>query len=342
MADTPAQNGTVPRIPLLVIGGPTACGKTEAALRVAEALGGEIVSADCMQIYRHMDIGTAKPTPEERARAPFHLIDFVDPRDGYTVADFQRDARAAIVDIHSRNHLPILCGGTGLYLRAVLGHLAFPPDPSRLEGIRRSLSREAERLGDAEMHRRLAEVDPDAARRIEPNDTRRVLRALEVIEITGLPFSSQQRIDETPGVDYNRACFVLTRPRERLYEGIEGRVDDMLGAGWKQEVEALVRLGCTRASQALQAIGYRHLAVHLAGETGYSETVGLIKRDTRRFAKRQLTWLRAEKWGLPPGTGAPNCAMWLEWTTTGDFDKAVAVIVGAARALIAGPPHQSA
>jgi tRNA dimethylallyltransferase len=315
MAPTQNQDPSTPRIPLLVIGGPTACGKTEAALRVAEALEGEIVSADSMQIYRSMDIGTAKPTPEERARAPIHLIDFVDPRDGYTVADFQRDARAAICGIHSRGRLPILCGGTGLYLRAVLGHLAFPPDPSQLEGIRRSLSREAERLGQAEMYRRLVEIDPDAAGRIEPNDTRRVLRALEVIEMTGRPFSAQQQIDATPGVDYNSACFVLTRPRERLYEGIERRVDDM------------------------QAIGYRHLMAHLAGETAYPETVRLIKRDTRRFAKRQLTWLRAERWGLPPGSGAPNSALWLEWSTTREFDEAVAAISQAAATWMSGRPH---
>lgn len=339
MAPTENQDPSTPRIPLLVIGGPTACGKTEAALRVAEALEGEIVSADSMQIYRSMDIGTAKPTPEERARAPIHLIDFVDPRDGYTVADFQRDARAAICGIHSRGRLPILCGGTGLYLRAVLGHLLFPPDPSQLEGIRRSLSREAERLGQAEMYRRLVEIDPDAAGRIEPNDTRRVLRALEVIEMTGRPFSAQQQIDATPGVDYNSACFVLTRPRERLYEGIERRVDDMLEAGWRQEVEALARLGCTRVSQAMQAIGYRHLMAHLAGETAYPETVRLIKRDTRRFAKRQLTWLRAERWGLPPGSGAPNSALWLEWSTTREFDEAVAAISQAAATWMSGRPH---
>jgi len=351
----------------LVIAGPTACGKTEAALRVAEAVPAEIVSADSMQIYEYMDIGTAKPTPQQRAQVPMHLVDFADPRQPYTVADFQRQAREAIVDIHGRARLPVLCGGTGLYLRAVLQHLDFPSDAGpQQEQIRARLHAEAEANGSTALHRRLAELDPAAARKIEPNDTRRIVRALEVIEATGELFSVQQRIDETPAVDYNSICFVLTRPRSQLYAAIERRVDEMLQMGWLAEVEALRQRGCSRPAQAMQAIGYRHLLAHLEGEVGYKETVRLIKRDTRRFAKRQLTWFRSDARAnsatdeaaestVPPCRSALSEAEgqsgndlaprrsgfqpdaiafeWLEWAAPHEFEHCVERIIQAAKRL---------
>lgn len=305
-------------ITLLVIGGPTATGKTEAAVRVAERLGGEIVSADSMQIYRELDIGTAKPTPAERARAPFHMVDVVDPRQPYTVADFQRDARAAIADIHARGRLPILCGGTGLYIRAVLGGLSFPPGATpELQEIRARLEQEAEELGLAALHRRLAEVDPQTAARLAPADRKRVIRALEVYEHTGRPFSALARVDEAAQVNYNAATFGLTCPRPLLYRRADERVEAMLASGWLDEVRGLRQAGLAAAHQAMQAIGYRHLLVYLEQGGDLPQIVADIKRDTRRYAKRQLTWFRREQ------------MRWLEWSDAADFDEAVATIATA-------------
>ena len=323
------------RIPLLVIAGPTASGKTEAALRVAEAVPAEIVSADSMQIYRHMDIGTAKPTEAERSRAAFHLVDFVDPRTRYTVADFQADARQAICDIYQRGRLPILCGGTGLYIRAVLEHLQFPPALSeQQEQVRSRLRMEADTLGSQALHRRLAQIDPEAAAGIQPHDARRVVRALEVIHITGRPFSAQQQIDETPPVHYNSQGYILTRPRELLYAGIERRVEQMLAAGWLSEVQALREMGCGLAHQSMQALGYKHLLAYLADEVSYEETVHTIKRDTRRFAKRQLTWFRP----LLADTEQDSVELsvpfeLLEWADGVQFEKCVQQITRVAAAL---------
>jgi tRNA dimethylallyltransferase len=305
-------------IPLLVIAGPTASGKTEAALRLAETHAGEIISADSMQIYQEIDVGTAKPTPAERARAPFHMVDVVDPRQPYTVADFQRDARAAIADIAARGRLPILCGGTGLYLRAVLGGLSFPPGgtPELLE-IRARLEREADAVGVGEMHRRLALADPVTAARLAPADRKRVIRALEVIAHTGRPFSAQARVDEAAQVNYNAATFVLTCPRALLYRRIEARVDEMLAAGWLDEVRRLREAGLTPAHQAMQAIGYRHLLAYLEHGGEWAQVVAEIKRDTRRLAKRQLTWFRREP------------MIWLEWSSEDAYQAAVARIAAA-------------
>lgn len=293
---TDAQR-TERRIPLLVIAGPTATGKTEMALRVAERVGGEIISADSMQIYRDMDIGTAKPTAEERARAPIHLIDFVPPTGEYTVADFCRDAGREIARVHARGRLPIVCGGTGLYLRALTEGFEFPPGP-RDTSVRARLLNEAAEVGTEALHARLRTVDPAAAKRIEPGDLRRIIRALEVFELTGQPLSALQRrraVDAPAVPDYNCAKYVLTAPRELLFTRIERRVDAMMDAGWLAEVQRLLAAGVTAASQSMQAIGYRHLLQHLAGERGLEETVALIKRDTRRYAKRQMTWLRGDR-----------------------------------------------
>lgn len=294
---------TAGRIPLLVIGGPTATGKTAAAVEVAAAVGGEVVSADSMQIYRGLDIGTAKPTAEEHARARFHLVDIVDSTASYTVADFQRDAQAAIADIWARGKLPILCGGTGLYVRAVLGGFNIPPGATpQLAEIRRNLERCAEALGSPALHQELAQRDPAAAARIAPTDRRRTIRALEVCLATGQRFSELARVDEGRKVIYNAATFVLSCPRTLLYSRIDQRVDDMMAAGWLAEVRELRATGLTLAHQSMQAIGYRHLLLHLEHGSDLDETVSLIKRDTRRFAKRQLTWFRREsgrllEWG---------------------------------------------
>ena len=278
-------------IPLLVIGGPTAAGKTELSLRIAERVGGEIISADSMQIYQQLAIGTAKPTPEERARVPIHLIDFVPPDGEYTVAQFKLDADRLIREVHERGMLPILSGGTGLYLSAVTEGFDFPPPP-RDEEVRERLWEQVARVGSPRMHNRLSEVDPEAAQRIDPADAKRILRALEVYEITGSPISAQQHVDDGAGIVYNCAKYVLTSPRERLFERIEHRVDLMMEAGWLDEVRDLAAQRVPPEAQSMQAIGYRHLLEHLAGERDLDETIRLIKRDTRHYAKRQMTWLR--------------------------------------------------
>lgn len=298
-------------IPLLVIAGPTASGKTEAALRIAETLGGEIVSADSMQIYCDLDVGIAKPTAGERARAPFHLVDFVDPQAEYSVAQFQSDAREAIRDTHARGKLPILSGGTGLYLRAVLGNLDFPPGPQD-KHVRDELAAECERVGSETMREQLAQIDPAAARAILPGDARRIIRALEVHRLTGRPISELASVDRSPELKYTVAQYVLTAPRQKLLGRIDNRVDAMIAAGWLDEVRMLRDSGVTAEHQCMQAIGYRHLMAHLDRHEpdDLDEVVSLIKRDTRRYAKRQLTWLRADEefvW-LAPGSDSQRAA----------------------------------
>lgn len=294
------------RIPVLIIAGPTAAGKTEASLQVAEQVGGEVISADSMQIYERMDIGTAKPTAEERARAPIHLIDFVPPDGEYAVAEFTRDAARLIGEVHARGMLPIVAGGTGLYLRALTEGFDFPPPPAGSD-VRERLWAEVEQIGSERMHERLAEVDPASAERIAPPDARRIVRALEVYELTGRPMSRERDVDAGAAAQYNYAKYVLTPPRRLLFDRIERRVDAMMEAGWLDEVRALIDSGVPPDAQSMQAIGYRRLREHLDGERNLSETVDLIKRDTRRFAKRQLTWLRGGadyRWLSPAGEAA--------------------------------------
>ncbi|MFW6156140.1 MAG: tRNA (adenosine(37)-N6)-dimethylallyltransferase MiaA, partial [Armatimonadota bacterium] len=226
-------------IPVLVIAGPTAAGKTEVSLRVAERVGGEIISADSMQIYEQMEIGTAKPTTEERERAPIHLIDFVPPDGEYTVAEFKQDADRLIPEIRERGHLPIVAGGTGLYLRALTEGFDFPPPPEDPE-VREALWGEIDEVGAEKMHRRLAQVDPASARRIDSGDARRIVRALEVYELTGRPFSTQRDVDADAARNYNCAKYVLTPPRKLLFDRIERRVDVMMEAGWVDEVCSLI------------------------------------------------------------------------------------------------------
>ena len=281
------------RIPLLVIAGPTATGKTRLAIEVSQRLGGEVINADSMQIYRYMDIGTAKPTLEEQQRARFHLIDIVGPDQPYSVAEFKRDALAAATGIHGRGKLPILCGGTGLYIRAVTEGFDFPPKPQDA-GVRCRLEEELEQSGAQALHDRMAALDPEAAARIHVNDRKRIVRALEVLELTGEPMSAQQTVDEEEAIPYNAASFVIDRPREALYAAIERRVDEMLAAGWADEVRDLLNRAYSPDLQSMQALGYGWLTKFVGGELDIGEATRLIKRDTRRFAKRQLTWFRRQ------------------------------------------------
>lgn len=278
---------------LLAIVGPTAVGKSHVALSVAKLLNGEIVSADSVQVYRGMDIGSAKPTPEERAEVPHHLIDIVDPDAYYTVADFQRDALAVIQQIHNRGKLPILVGGTGLYIRAVIQDFTFSESGIN-ENLRERLWEEAENKGPAHLHAKLVNVDPVTAKKLHPNDLRRVIRALEVFEQSSCSISEQA--EKTSGVSrYDTTMFALTMPREQLYRRIEERVDKMMAQGLLAEVERLLKQGVSSDAKSLQSLGYRQLIAHLQGDITLEDAVELIKRDTRRFAKRQLTWFRREQ-----------------------------------------------
>ena len=278
--------------PILAIVGPTATGKSALGLALAEILRGEIVNADALQVYRGFDIGTAKPSPADRERVPHHLIDILEPSEVYSAGEFARRAREAIADIQGRGKLPIVVGGSGLYLRALLfGISPIPPgDPEVQEALRERLA--AEGLG--KLRADLAGIDPRTEARLAPGDTQRVLRALEVALVTGRPLSSW--IAEQPfGTQAIAAVRVgLTLPRAILYDRIAGRVAWMLEAGWLAEVERLLRLGLSPRLPAFQAIGYRQLVRHLEGDGSLEQAITGIVQETRRFAKRQETWFRKE------------------------------------------------
>ena len=267
--------------------GPTAVGKTETSIAVAERLGAEIVSIDSMQIYRGMDIGTAKASPEQRARVPHHLLDDFDATSEVSVAEYQSRARAAIRDISARGRLPLLVGGSGLYFRAVVDDLEFPP---RDLSVRRSLEDEIEDLGPEALHGRLAEMDPAAAGRMEPTNARRIVRALEVIEITGRRFSDNRSWESFDSV-YGLKVAGLTLSRERLFERIEKRVDDMLVGGLVAEARTLERMGMSRTAR--QALGYRQI-LDLDRDADVSQLRDEIVRATKRFARRQESWFKAD------------------------------------------------
>jgi len=280
-------------IPLLMIVGPTAVGKSEVAVRVALELGGEVVTADSMQVYRGLDIGTAKPTAAERRGVPHHMIDVVDPDEEYSVARYQEQATEAIADIAARGQRPLLVGGSGLYVRAVVDGLDFPlaADPV----LRKRLTEQARDLGAAALHARLAQVDPAAAARIHPNDEKRILRALEVYESTGRPISAQQTIAPGAQSRYNITAYGLTLPRPALYPRIEARVDRMIERGLVEEVEGLLARGYGERLVSMRGLGYRQIIGYLRGQYEFISAVGRVKRDTRRLAKRQLTWFRADR-----------------------------------------------
>uniref|UniRef100_A0A7C2EB94 tRNA dimethylallyltransferase n=1 Tax=Ammonifex degensii TaxID=42838 RepID=A0A7C2EB94_9THEO len=276
--------------PLLAITGPTATGKTAVGIEVALRVEGEVVSADSMMVYRGMDIGTAKPTLAERKGVPHHLIDVVDPGEDFSVATFQTLARKLIREINARGRLPILVGGTGLYIKAVLDGYRFTGGVDR--ELRRRLAAEAGRFGPAYLHERLRAVDPETAARLHPNDLKRIIRALEVFYRTGAPISRAASAETGP--EYDALVYGLFLERQELYRRIEERVDAMLEAGLVEEVRRLLKGGLKRDATAMQALGYKEIAAYLAGEVTLEEAVYLLKRNTRRFAKRQLTWFRRD------------------------------------------------
>jgi tRNA dimethylallyltransferase len=279
--------------PVLAIVGPTAVGKTEIGLGLAEWLNGEIVSADSLQAYRGFDIGTAKPTLEERSRIPHHLVDILDPQEDFSAGEFARRAGAAITEIQGRSRLPIVVGGSGFYLRALFDGLS--EIPSVRPGVREELRRRLDQQGLEELRRELRSLDPITEARLELGDTQRVLRALEVVISTGRALSGwhSDAAQSRPGHEAIRIG--LTLERGLLYDRIAHRVHRMIEAGWVGEVEQLLTRGVTPGDPAFRAIGYRELAAHLAGEVSLDEASEETIRATRRFAKRQLTWFRKER-----------------------------------------------
>jgi tRNA dimethylallyltransferase len=278
-------------------------GKTDFALALAEAVGGEIVNADSRQVYRGMDIGTAKPTAEERARVPHHLIDILDPVEPFSAGAFVRLAGEAIDAIRGRKHVPVVVGGTGLYVRALVDGIWQGPRGE--PGLRAAVAAVAERRGAGEPHRMLGRLDPDSAAALHPNDRHKVARALEITLMEGRPASALRRAHGFPGA--REAVLIgLTLPRARLYARIERRVDAMIAAGWVSETEALLAAGVGPGAPGMNAVGYRQLVRHIRGEMPLETAISEIKQATRNYAKRQFTWFRKDariRWleteGLP-------------------------------------------
>ncbi|MGQ9494148.1 MAG: tRNA (adenosine(37)-N6)-dimethylallyltransferase MiaA [Anaerolineae bacterium] len=278
------------KLPLVAIVGPTAVGKTALAIRLADDLPVEVVSADSRQVYRYMDIGTAKPTIEERQRVRHHLLDIVDPDEAFTLAQYQQLAYAAIDDIQRRRRIPLLVGGTGLYVKAVLEGLSIPRVPPD-QRLREQLCAEAAAKGYEELHRRLSELDPVAAERIDARNVRRVVRALEVCYLMGKPISSVQEVRPPP---YSILSIGLTMPRSLLYQRIDERVERMVAAGVVEEVRSLVARGYSYDLPSMSGLGYRQIGMYLRGEVSLEEAVALIKRHTRRFVRHQANWFRED------------------------------------------------
>lgn len=278
---------------ILVLTGPTATGKTALGVRLAQAMNGEVVSADSMQLYRGMDIGTAKPTVQEMQGIAHHLIDSLDPWQSYSVALYRQDAGEAIRQIAARGKLPIVVGGTGLYIHSLLYDMRFTSAASD-PAVRKKWEDFAAANGPEALHRELAQRDPSSAARLHWNNQRRVVRALEVYELTGTPMSSQADAQGGRAAgEYDAKVYGLTMERPALYARVEQRVDRMMEAGLLEETRRLLRAGLSPDSQSMQAIGYKELVLYLTERCSLSEAVELLKRNTRRYAKRQLTWFRA-------------------------------------------------
>ena len=279
--------------PLIVLTGPTAVGKTGLSIQLAKRIGGEIVSADSMQVYRYMNIGSAKIMPEEMEGGPHHLVDILDPREDFHIVRFQEMALEAMKGIYERGHIPMLVGGTGFYIQAVTRGIDFTR-ADQMDDRRKELEYLAEEYGAEYLHSLLSEKDPAAAASIHPHNIKRVIRALEFYEQNQKPISQhnlEERQKESP---YALSYFVLNMPRELLYRRIDERVDRMMEEGLLQEVQMLLDMGVHRPMTSMQAIGYKEIADYLEGVYPLEEAVRVLKRDTRHFAKRQLTWFRRE------------------------------------------------
>lgn len=279
---------------LIILTGPTAVGKTRLSIKLAQAVGGEIISADSMQVYRHMDIGSAKITPEEMEGVPHHLIDVLEPDEDFNVVLFQQMAREALSGIYARGKIPILTGGTGFYIQAILYDIDFTESEENTL-YRQQLEQLAETKGKSYLHDMLQEVDEASAKAIHENNVKRVVRALEFYKLTGKKISDHNEAEREKEAAYHACYFVLNDDRDRLYNRIEKRVDQMLATGLVEEVVSLQAAGCTKDMVSMQGLGYKEILSYLNGEISLDRAVYLIKRDTRHFAKRQLTWFRRER-----------------------------------------------
>ena len=280
-------------IPLLVIVGPTAAGKTEVGIKLAERIGGEIVSADSRQVYRFMDIGTAKPSMDERGNVPHYMIDIVNPDEEFTVADYVKGAAKAIREIFKKGKMPVMIGGTGLYVRAVVDGIFSGPGSDT--EIRKKLEEEAKKKGLSCLHERLGKIDPEASLRIHPNDGRRIIRALEIYETTGHPISRLQKDGRKRKQEYSPRMFGINRLREELYGRIDERVGKIFRAGFVEEVKMLMDMGYGENLISMEALGYREVIRCLSKKMNLEEAKSKIKKDTRNYAKRQLTWFRKDR-----------------------------------------------
>lgn len=280
--------------PLIILTGPTAVGKTAASIGLAKAVGGEIISADSMQVYKYMDIGSAKITAEEMQGIPHHLVDVLEPEEDFSVVRFQQMAKEAMQKILEKGKIPIVVGGTGFYIQALLYDIDFTENEED-RSLRAELEKSAREKGSEFLHGLLCEVDPESAAQIHPNNTKRVIRALEFYRQTGEKISSHNAREREKITPYNSAYFVLTDERAHLYERIDRRVDLMMEQGLLEEVRALKDRGLKRNNVSMQGLGYKEIFDYLEGEYPLEEAVRIIKRDTRHFAKRQLTWFRRER-----------------------------------------------
>jgi len=276
---------------VIVIFGPTASGKTKLSIEFAKEIGAEIISADSMQIYKFMDIGTAKPTEEEMDGIKHYMIDEVYPDEEFSVAKFKKLALEYIKEIISKGKIPIIVGGTGLYINSLIYNIDFSEVETDWE-LRNKLKKEADEKGNAYLHEKLKAIDPDAAEKIHVNDVKRIIRAIEVYESTGKTISHLQKISRLKPPEYNYIKFGLAMNRARLYDRINKRVDVMLENGLVDEVKKLVELGYDKNAIAMQGLGYKEILAYLRGECSLAEAVEILKRETRRYAKRQITWFK--------------------------------------------------
>lgn len=280
--------------PLVILTGPTAAGKTKLSIALAKAVGGEIISADSVQVYKHMDIGSAKIKQEEMCGITHYLVDILEPVQDFSVVLFQQYAKQAIEQIRAKGKIPIMVGGTGFYIQSVLYDIDFQ-DSMADDSLRKELEETARQQGAEYLHHILEQCDPQAAAQIHANNMKRVIRAIEFYRQTGTKISEHNTIEREKQSAYNSFYFVLTDTRSRLYENIDKRVDSMIEKGLTDEVKKLIEMGCKRNSTAMQGLGYKEIYDYLSGECTLDEAVYRIKRDTRHFAKRQLTWFRREK-----------------------------------------------
>ncbi len=274
---------------LIIIAGPTATGKSDAAVALSKAIGGEVISADSVQVYRGMDIGSAKITPEEMQGVPHHLIDVLDPSDPFNITIFQSMAKEAMKGIYERGHIPVICGGTGFYIQSILYDIQFTVEETDM-----TYRTQLEQKPPAELYAMLKEVDPASCDSIHENNVKRVISALEFYHETGYPISAHNAKERARKPAYDARFFVLTDDRAALYKRIDARVDKMIAAGLVDEVSALKDRGIPRTSTAMQGLGYKEIYDHLAGECTLDEAIYTIKRDSRHFAKRQITWFKRE------------------------------------------------